>query len=50
MVAGTIELWESIKSTAKTANYSYQKKEIIQSLTNTINNNDSSKDDESQLW
>lgn len=50
MVAGTIELWESIKSTAKTANYSYQKKEIIQSLTNTINNNDSAKDDESQLW
>lgn len=46
MVTGTIELWESIKSTAKTTNYSYQKKEIIASLSNE---NSSTKND-SQLW
>lgn len=53
MVTGTIDLWESIKSTAKTATYSYQKKELAQSLTNIINNSESVnsvKDDESQLW
>lgn len=53
MVAGTIELWESIKSTSKTATYSYQKKELTESLTNIITNQEnikSDKDDESQLW
>ena len=46
MVTGTIELWESIKSTAKTTNYSYQKKEIIASLSSENNSNKN----DSQLW
>lgn len=50
MVSGTIELWGSIKSTAKTSNYTYQKKEIAQSLTNIINNTNNDNDNDSQLW
>lgn len=44
MVSATIDLWQSIKSTATTVHYSYQKKEIE----NTINSNDSNK--ENKFW
>lgn len=50
MVSGTIELWSSIKSTAKTSSYTYQKKEIVESLTNIINNSENINEDDSQLW
>lgn len=50
MVSGTIELWSSIKSTAKTSSYTYQKREITESLTNIINNVENQNDDDSQLW
>lgn len=50
MVSGTIELWSSIKSTAKTSSYTYQKKEIVESLTNIINNTENVNEDDSQLW
>ncbi len=43
MVSATLDLWLSIKSTATTVNYSYQKKKIE----NTINN---SNIDENQFW
>lgn len=44
MVSATIDLWQSIKSTATTVNYSYQKKEIE----NTINSDNIDK--ETKFW
>lgn len=44
MVSATIDLWQSIKSTATTVHYSYQKKEIE----NTINSDNSNK--ENKFW
>ncbi|GAA5414473.1 preprotein translocase subunit SecY [Ureaplasma ceti] len=50
MVSATIELWSSIKSTATTTSYTYQRKEIEASLSATISNETVNDNDDSQLW
>lgn len=49
MVSATIDLWQSIKSTATTTSYSYQRKEIESILADRQENNHDASD-ESQLW
>lgn len=50
MVSGTIELWQSIKSAATTTSYTYQRKEIEQSLSTIVNNTNADDNDDCQLW
>lgn len=50
MVSGTIELWDSIRAASKTTSYSYQKKELNESLKSLIVDENSNTNNDSQLW
>lgn len=50
MVSGTIELWDSIRAVSKTTSYSYQKKELNESLKSLIVDENSNTNNDSQLW
>ena len=50
MVSGTIELWDSIRAASKTTSYSYQKKELNESLKLLIVDENSNTNNDSQLW